>query len=275
MNKLKKIIFILIKYGARYFFSLLATRLIQKIGLLDSIQLMRDRISIDAKDIFRNKVAYGPFKGMQFGEKIYWGKRDLLTKYLGQYEPQIIEKLIKYSKDYNHFIDIGAADGYFAIGLLHSNLYSSSTCFEISKYGRSVILKNAELNNVQKSINLYGKAELDMMSKVLREQGPSVILCDIEGGEYQLFNKAFLEIVKGCVVIIELHMFVKGEENMRKELIRDASNFFEVSYIKRHNPKVNEFEELKDWDDNSRHIGFSEGRTTRGLWLLLTPIRSY
>ena len=275
MKKFTKTFRLKKKYGNKYLFSYIANLILQRFGLFTGAQLFKEKISKDAEYIFGKTIKYGPFKGMKLSSNIWWGKYDILSKYLGQYEPHILEKLISNSKNNTHFIDIGAADGYYAIGLLFSNLFKTATCFEVSKNGRSVISENAHINFVQKRLTILGKADQDLISQEIMNFPQSVILCDIEGAEFDLFSEDLLKTCKSCVVIIELHdEFTKGKSNRRENLIKLASKFFKVNLIKRSNPKINNFEEIKDWSDDLRLLAFSENRPIRMDWLLLTPKKS-
>ena len=272
MKKINRALEIKNKYGVKYLISLIANYVLRKLKLFDAIQLKKERIYFDAKTIFGDQVAFGLFKGMKLSNNVWWGRHDILAKYLGEYEPHIIKKLENLSKHYKHFIDIGAADGYYAVGLLYSKLYSSVTCFEISSKGRDNIAENADLNNCLDKIVINGEANIETLKKEIEVIKSCVLLCDIEGTEFDLFSKELLSTVSQCTVIIELHdEFVFGDKGRRKRLIKDAEEYFNISFIKRYNPKVNEFDELSHWNDDLRQLAFSEGRPCRMDWLLLTP----
>lgn len=276
MKKINRALDIKNKYGIKYLISLIASRILRKLNLFDAIQLHKQKISCDAKNLFGDQVAYGLFKGMKLSKNVWWGKDDILSKYLGQYEPHIVEKLENLSKDYKHFIDIGAGDGYYSVGLLYSESYSSATCFEISSAGRDVIVENADLNNCRDKIIINGEANIETLKKEIKVIKSCVLLCDIEGAEFDLFSKELLSVASKCTIIIELHdEFFFDYESRRKRLIGDAEEYFDISFIKRYNPKVNEFKELSHWNDDLRQLAFSEGRPCRMDWLLLTPKKKF
>jgi hypothetical protein len=82
--------------------------------------------------IYNYSVAHGIFKGLRLNKNIYWSRNDLITHILGVYEKHILDQLIKFSKlDNSVFIDIGAADGYFAVGSAYSGLFKKVYAFEI------------------------------------------------------------------------------------------------------------------------------------------------
>ena len=155
---LKKLIKFKKRYGLKLIISQVFYSLINKFNLLSPIDCIRTRINLDISEIFQNKVAYGIFKGMKLSNNIWWGKFDIATKLLGQYELHILDKIIDLSDEFETFIDIGAADGYYAVGAVFSNLYSKSICFEISEFGRQVIEENSTINQVSNKIQIHGIA---------------------------------------------------------------------------------------------------------------------
>ena len=71
------------------------------------------------------------FKNLKMNDKISWGKGDIRSKIYGIYENKIQQKLKDISKPI--LIDIGAADGFFAIGCLKSKICEYCYTFEETK----------------------------------------------------------------------------------------------------------------------------------------------
>lgn len=62
------------------------------------------------REFHKNRVAYGPFKGLQFTTDSHWGLSDKGTMILGLYEQEVLQELQMLPAGYNVFIDLGAAD---------------------------------------------------------------------------------------------------------------------------------------------------------------------
>jgi hypothetical protein len=60
---------------------------------------------------------------------------------LGLYEQEVLTSLFNVPKSHKIFVDLGAADGYYGIGVLVSKHFDQSYCFEISKKVRRLLLK--------------------------------------------------------------------------------------------------------------------------------------
>src|SRR5262245_45426434 len=61
-------------------------------------------------------VQHGPFKGLAYFDETVWGS--ITPKWLGSYEAELhpaIEEII--SRPYETIIDVGCAEGYYAVGL--------------------------------------------------------------------------------------------------------------------------------------------------------------
>ena len=217
------------------------------------------------------KVAHGIFKEMKLNKNIYWSKYDLITHILGVYEEHILDQLVKFSNLNNKiFIDIGAADGYFAIGSAYSGLFKKIYAFEIQKNGREVLHENAKANNCDKNIIIKSEANFNSLKEIINTEKDAVILIDIEGDEFNLLNYETLKLLSNSNIIIELHpSLVTDGYKKEKDLINYAKSLFNVSLIKRENYNPNLYEELDSFSDEERLIAFSEGRENNMNWLIL------
>ena len=87
-------------------------------------------------------VANGPFANMKMNSQT-WGGFDINAKILGTYESHVIDELIAISQtNSGPFIDIGAADGFFAIGAVISGIADETYAFEVDDSSRfSIAIK--------------------------------------------------------------------------------------------------------------------------------------
>lgn len=244
-----------------------------KLGIGNPIKKRRLKLSILIENLFNSTVAYGPFKGLKLSSDTWWGKADKASMFLGLYEREILDSLAKIPKQYKTFIDLGAADGYYGVGVLINNHFDRSYCFEISKSGQKAILKNAELNSVSNRIIIHGIAEKDFLKHIPVDQlSKSVLLVDIEGGEFDLFDYNLFEILKNSIIFIELHewLVVEGDRKLEK-LKRDADRHFNITEITTTNRDLSVFPELKNFSDTDRWMICSEGRKQLMTWWRLDP----
>ena len=118
-------------------------------------------------------------------------------KLLGFYEEEVQNIIANYSrKGRNTFCDIGGADGYFAVGVLVADMFDRCIVYEASEIGRKQLKINSELNNVEQKITIRGEVNRHELVKLLDEGldlSDLVILCDIEGAEFDIFDDEIFE----------------------------------------------------------------------------------
>ena len=219
------------------------------------------------------QVAYGAFKGMKLSKNIYWSKNDLITHILGVYEKHVLKKIIEFSKKGNYpFIDIGAADGYFAIGMAFSETFKKIYAFEIDEEGRRSLNRNIENNLCKGKVVVDIEANFENLKEIIDKNKSAVILIDIEGSEFDLLDNKLLKLLSNCYIVCELHpaLSTNGFEKQNK-LINNVKAFFDVSIIQRESYCPNKFSELSEFTDEERLIAFGEGRENNMNWLILEP----
>ena len=231
----------------------------------------KKRIILSSKisKIYNNTVQQGPFKGMIINEDQFWGPGDRSSKILGLYEKEIQDLIVSIQKDKNYstFVDIGGADGFFAIGSLVNNLFEKCEVFEISKRGRNSIQKNSKKNNVYDSIKIHDKASKRSLIKIDNINN-SLILCDIEGGEYELFDEKLINEIYPSDIIIEIH---KDKENSLVNFEKRFTKTYSLTKITQEPRSLKNFKELENINDNNRALIMSEGRSGIQEWWYLSP----
>ncbi len=113
-------------------------------------------------------VQYGIFKNLKMNDKVSWGKGDIGSKIYGIYENKIQQKLKDISKPI--LIDIGAADGFFAIGCLKSKICEFCYAFEETKKSRENLHLTAKINNVKNKLSIMGEVTKDNFLSLLHQK---------------------------------------------------------------------------------------------------------
>ena len=218
-------------------------------------------------------VAHGSFKGMKLNQKVWWSKNDYITQTLGIYEEHILKKITNFAKSgASTLIDVGAADGYFAVGMAYSNIYKNVYAFEIEKEGRDRILENANANKCNDKIKVFGEADVGSISKIIKGEDKVTVMIDIEGAEYEFFSEDMFKILSGNYVICELHPWmVDGGDSLQIKLLNKASEKFNVELIKRDTYRPNMFSEFDNLSDEERLVAVGEGREKNMQWMVLSP----
>ena len=246
------------------------------LGIKSEVQRVKDRVTALLEAIHGRRVAYGPFEGMLLGEQPWWAPNDKIPQLLGVYEEHVARRLLDLSaRNVDHFIDVGAADGYFCVGLAKSRCFERVTAFEISMQGQAAIRSNAIVNGCEARIDVRGVASAESLSAVLCENEAAVILVDIEGGEYALLDSRLLRALAHCHIIIELHPWTQPDGvQSTADLAERARDFFRVTIFGRDRYCPDDFDELAHLPDEERLIVLGEGRPERMNWMYLEPRES-
>ena len=245
---------------------------LRRLGVKNKVDRSIELVADHLRELYQCKVAHGPYEGMQLPKEAWWGTKDACSKLLGVYERQIQDQLVSLAPRASVLIDVGAADGYHAIGAVGSGLYQRAICFEISAHGRERLKANAELNGLADKIEIHGEANTESLAPILAKIDSGVILCDIEGAEFELLSREFLEPARHFHFIIELHdRFVADGEAQKSGLFERANSLFGTKIIRSADIRISEFRELDQFNDTQRLLAFNEGRGAAMEWLVLTP----
>lgn len=245
---------------------------LRKLGFKNKVDRSIDIVAGHLRELYQCRVAHGPFAGMQLPQETWWGTKDACSKLLGVYEKQVQDELVLLAPGTSLLIDIGAADGYFAIGAVRSGLYQRAICFEISERGRQRLRANAEMNGVAGNIEIQGEANVETLAPILANNDNGVILCDIEGAEFELLSPEILESARRFHWIVELHdRFIANGEERKSALLGRAKTLFDSRVIRSADIPIGAFRELDMFNDTQRLLAFNEGRGAAMEWLVLTP----
>lgn len=254
-------------------FADLSKRLVDKLRGRPSVPRERRRLSNLLSAKYDRTVQFGPLKGYRMPNESHWGGLARPSMLLGTYELEVVDVLMNCAESRNIFIDVGAADGFFAVGLLVANAFEYSYAFEISSRGRDVIRKSAEINNCSDRVSINGKFDTEYVeSNQTINFAQAVILVDIEGAEFNLFDDKMIDLLREAIVIIELHDFHFEKGGLLKDqLINRLNSKFDVRVITTGARQLPRSDFLDGMSDNERWLLCSEGRARRMEWLIASP----
>ena len=234
---------------------------------------LSNRIFADANGV----VKRGVFAGLKLDGDSNVSRSCLGAKVLGIYEPAVFEA-IEGSAPYDDAVCIGAADGYFGIGLVKSGLAKRSICFEMTELGRQAIAKNARDNGVADRVVILEKADETFGQKLKAagfSGGRSLVICDIEGAEFPVLSREVLGAFDGALIIVELHdAIMKGAEGLRAALISRLPAGYSAKVVREKPVDWSGISELERLNDNDRALAASEGRKIIGEWLIARPAKA-
>lgn len=165
-------------------------------------------------------VMAGPFRGMTYINQSHGSS--LGTKLIGTYEAELhsyIYRLVELEPD--QFIDIGCAEGYYAIGFKRLSPNTQCIAYDISSEARRMCKDLAQANAIEISINAeFQKSDFNKCNNKC-----TVIMADIEGFESELFTKESIHLTENTHFLIEYH------SHKTDVTLQDFIRRFETSHI--------------------------------------------
>lgn len=164
------------------------------------------------------RVMAGPFAGLRYVEEAVGAS--YLPKLLGTYEMELheaIEAIV--AAQPRRVVDVGAAEGYYAVGLAKRMPGTTVVSFEQNPTGRELHRRLVELNGVAAQSDIRGECTPETLAQCLAEaEEPVAIICDVEGYEGVLMDPEAIPALRRATILIELHdVFQPGlSELLRK-----------------------------------------------------------
>ncbi|MCB1079075.1 MAG: hypothetical protein KDM64_14735, partial [Verrucomicrobiae bacterium] len=171
-------------------------------------RVIRQRVEarLVAEGAYPNEVVAGPFAGMKLpGKNHYVDAR--FEKTFGAYEQELFPALFRLAADPGRFrslINIGAADGFFAVGLARSFPAASVLAFEMQEAKQATLREVARLNEVETRLELRGRCSIEDLNQ-LNPALPALVVCDVDGFEEILLDPEKCPVLKGVDLLIETH----------------------------------------------------------------------
>lgn len=215
-------------------------------------------------------VKHGCFKGMKYPEAKAICSA-LFPKLIGSYEKEIQPILEKICREgYTEIVDIGCAEGYYAVGLAMRIPTAKIFAYDTNKDAIRLCKRMADLNNVGKRITAGSFCSVETL-KSIPFMTKGLIISDCEGYEKKLFVEDTVPFIASCDLLIEIHDYIdinisslirqRFAETHEVEIIRSIDDIDKAkSYF---------YEELTGFDLESRKILLGECRPTIMEWFYM------
>lgn len=132
-----------------------------------------------------------------------------VPKLLGIYERELnpfIEQAC--AQNFPLIVDVGAAEGYYAIGMALRNPEARVVAFEMEQKGRAALEEMAKLNGVLSRVEIRGKCKPGDLAQLLTASSRALILCDAEGDEEILLDPGVIPALIHARLLVEMHEFI-------------------------------------------------------------------
>lgn len=170
---------------------------------------LRSQCHLD--DLFSHPIVRsGLFAGMKYSCESVGSS--LTPKLIGCYEKElspIMERII--TNNPRVVFDVGAAEGYYAVGLLTRIPECRVLAFETTAKGRELLSGLAHDNGVLDRIEILGHCTPELFREKCALLKPEYIIMDIEGGEGGLLSTDLADLVRNSEILVEVHPgFIPG-----------------------------------------------------------------
>lgn len=210
-------------------------------------------------------VLSGPFAGMVYPVRSAEGART--PRLIGSYERSlfpVIDQIIRHP--YARVIDIGCAEGYYAVGLARAMRATLVHAHDIDDRAQTACRSLAAANGCLDRVIIGGR--FSVADFAICTQAETVVICDIEGAEEELLDPEQAPGLMAADILVEVH------EGVRPGLLDRLIRRFSASHsIQRFDRKLDDgglpawAETLGDLD---RLLLLWEWRASPTPWLWMT-----
>ena len=171
-------------------------------------------------------IRRGPFSGMEFLEKSAEGCH--VAKLLGTYEQPLHEHIDWVVKQpYRKIINIGCAEGYYAVGLAMRMQQTKVLAFDIDLKAQESCQYLAKKNKVSDRLVINGELKQNDLTDDLLSD--AIMFCDIEGAELDLLDPSKAPAIRFVDIVVESHeCLVPGITEKLKERFNESHNIVEI-----------------------------------------------
>jgi len=225
---------------------------------------------IAAEYIAKNgmSVIHGSFRGLSYPAAISTGSV-LVPKLLGSYEAELIptwESLLQ--ERYDTIIDIGCAEGFYAVGLARRMPSAHVFAYDTDPQAQILCQKMIEHNGVADSVTVRGQATAEEFRQVMI--GRTLILCDCDGAETDVLNPVAVVSMQTANILVEVHDHL--DESISSTLTARFAPTHSIEYIPSMTKDPAQYRELDFFIPENRAIAINEFRPQQG-WLVMRAKR--
>lgn len=148
-------------------------------------------------------VMAGPFAGMRYIDRSQWSA--YTPKLVGTYERELNEPVTRWLGDPPALlVDIGAAEGYYAVGFALRLPNSRVVCFEASPEAQGMCAELAARNGVT-NLEIRGRCTPEELSALVGAEPSVALICDVEGFEVELLDPDRIPALRSMRLLVETH----------------------------------------------------------------------
>lgn len=222
--------------------------------------------------VSKHGVLDGPFSGMRYLNKAHGSY--LLPKILGTYESEIhsvVQEIIHNPPQV--VIDIGCAEGYYAVGFAIKCKKTQVLAFDTAKEARKLTSELALVNTVSDLVEIESEFCVEKVLPTILGK-TCFILCDIDGAENVIFQPENAGFLKDCQILVETHDgYIEGVTQRLLNIFHNTHNARVIDSNCDYKNKSLNYTTSAFCETNRVLRGrfFEEGRPFPQKWVYFTP----
>jgi hypothetical protein len=190
----------------------------------------------------------------------------LLPKLLGCYEEELHSTLASIIDfDYRQIVDVGCAEGYYAVGLAIRIPQSRVFAFDIDLQARQFCQELAKANGVSGRVQVGGECTGEQLATLLDDR--TLLICDCEGCEIGVLNPSEVPNLRLVDVLVELHDFI--DRSISETIVSRFAQTHDISLINTTGRDPSNYPALKNFDDWDRRVAVAEFREEQMQWAFM------
>jgi hypothetical protein len=213
-------------------------------------------------------VQDGPFRGMRYVSRSHGSA--LLPKLVGAYEAELhgVFRTIV-ARPYRTVIDIGCAEGYYAVGLTLRLPGAVTYAFDISGPAQERCRELAELNGVRDRVVVAGECTAQRLQDLVRPQ--TLVVCDCEGAEVELLDPEQAPALRQADLLVELHDDLRLDVEITPTLLSRFRDSHDVTLLGLEERQPSRYASLDFLAPAAQRLALHEDRIPGQQWAFLTP----
>ena len=209
-------------------------------------------------------VQQGPFAGMAYVDEATCST--LAPKLIGSYEAELQPALAEIvATDYTTIIDVGCAEGYYAVGLALKMPRAKVYAFDIDAPARALCKEMARLNFVADRVFVEEACTHSRLRELIDER--TLVVCDCEGCEFELLRPEIVSELNKTDLLVELHDFI--DPRIKSTLVSRFEQTHDISIIATKERVAADYEALAGLSAQSQVFALAELRGADMEWAFM------
>lgn len=214
---------------------------------------------------YKYVVQTGPFSGTRYVNAAVGSV--YCPKLVGSYESPLapfIERAI--IRGYTQIVDIGCAEGYYAVGLARRMPSTEVFAFDIDPAARRLCSELATLNEASHRVHIREGCNSQNLNNLNLQN--AFIVCDCEGAEVDILKPETVPRLATCSLIVEIHDHLRP--GVSEELLSRFSSTHRLEFVRASLKKPTDFPCLSFLPEADRTLAIEEFRKD-AKWAVISP----